>query len=186
MSEPRGAEASAGRWALLGAHVLFPIHPSLQALLFLSLQNNLKNSGFQPHLWPLICSQLRVHLLVSAHLIYLEVSLLSRLPIPGPAASHPEGFCRAPHRENCFVVHLGALPHLDLPSSRLKSCSEDSPRTSEEERQQKRGVTNMARSRSNLTAHQLCDLGLVTQPLCASASSSEKRGVVKLLHRENE
>lgn len=91
MSEPRRAEASAGRWALLGAHVLFPIRPSLQTLLFLSLQNNLKNSSFRPHLWPLICSQLCVHLLVSVHLIYLEVSLLSRFPIPAPAPSHSGG-----------------------------------------------------------------------------------------------
>ena len=79
-----GAEASAGHWALLGAHTLFPIDPSLQALLFPFLQNNLKESSFQPHLWPLVCSQLRVHLSVSVHLVYLRVSHLSLFPAPDP------------------------------------------------------------------------------------------------------
>ena len=48
----------------------------------------------------------------------------------------------------------------------------DSPRPFEEERQQKRGVTNVARSKFNLVAHQLCDLRQVS--LSASASSSAK------------
>lgn len=43
----------------------------------------------------------------------------------------------------------------------------DSPRPFEEESQQKRGVTNVARSKFNLVAHQLCDLGQVFS-LCLS------------------
>ena len=37
----------------------------------------------------------------------------------------------------------------------------------------------MAGSKSNLRSHQLCDLGHITQPLCASAFSSAKWGVVE-------
>ena len=59
---------------------LFPIDPSFQALLFPFLQNNLKKSSFQPHVWPLICSRLRVHFSVSVHLVYLRVSHLSLFP----------------------------------------------------------------------------------------------------------
>lgn len=73
---------------------LFPIDPSFQALLFPFLQNNLKKSSFQPHVWPLICSRLRVHFSVSVHLVYLRVSHLSlfpALPPRTPAPSHSGG-----------------------------------------------------------------------------------------------
>lgn len=100
---------------------LFPIDPSFQALLFPFLQNNLKKSSFQPHVWPLICSRLRVHFSVSVHLVYLRVSHLSlfpALPPRTPAPSHSGGDSTEHHTEktaswhNLGTCHMSVFPVL--------------------------------------------------------------------------